>query len=602
MRRALALSAALLALATPAASARSPFGWRGIVEGAYGPAWSHAERARVLAWMPRHGFNAYVHAPKNDLYQRTNWRDPYPAAEQAQFRSEIGFARRHGIEWIPNLSPALPLIPTPAAPDRPPSRDICFSCPSDLTVVLDKFERFRRAGARTFMVSFDDVTKTLTHPEDVAAYGTGDAGFGRANGDFLSRLHTALRRRSPGARVLTVGADYSGTADTSYLQGLRATLRAGVEVMWTGVQVPSHAFAPSDARAYGKLIGRRPLVWDNWTDDDTAGNALPPGTARIFLGPYLRRPDVAGAVGGFFFNPMNEADLNLLPLATAGDWMRGPRRYHRRASWLRAIGELAGSGRSRRGVRRALRAWAETSWSTKLDLSEAPTFVRLNRRFLGLYVSRPAWTLAARALLGELAWAARAAGKLGALRDRAFAVEARSFLDAATRAATAGSLGTRLLAAERPSLTLRRTRGGFLGSAHPPDPARASSLRSRYQSSRDVEKRDRYFVYGWRTQYAFEVPPYPVPPNVMNVFTDRVDALDSSWQDRADQASSSVKVTIGGRRVRLSRKGAFRLGRRACGRMLVATDGAGGRTAFRIPRCHLATGSTATSKTTPYRG
>src|SRR5437763_3816207 len=183
MRRALALSAALLALATPAASARSPFGWRGIVEGAYGPAWSHAERARVLAWMPRHGFNAYVHAPKNDLYQRTNWRDPYPAAEQAQFRSEIGFARRHGIEWIPNLSPALPLITNPAAPDRPPSRDICFSCPSDLTVVLDKFERFRRAGARTFMVSFDDVTKTLTHPEDVAAYG-----------DRRSRLRPRQRR------------------------------------------------------------------------------------------------------------------------------------------------------------------------------------------------------------------------------------------------------------------------------------------------------------------------------------------------------------------------------------------------------------------------
>ena len=34
-------------------------------------------------------------------------------------------------------------------------------------------------------------------------------------------------------------------------------------------------------------------------------------------------------------NPMNEADLNLLPLATAGDWMRNPRRYRERASWLR---------------------------------------------------------------------------------------------------------------------------------------------------------------------------------------------------------------------------------------------------------------------------
>ncbi|TMM09370.1 MAG: hypothetical protein E6G00_10515 [Actinobacteria bacterium] len=577
-----ALCVACLAVGAAPAAARSPFRWRGIVEGAYGGAWTHAERARVLAWMPKHGFNAYVHAPKNDLYQRTNWRDPYPPAEQAEFAREIRFARAHGIDWIPNLSPAVPLIPTPAAPTRPPSQDICFSCPADLQVVLAKLEPFRRAGARTFMISFDDVTKTLTHPEDLVAYGTGDAGFGRANGDFLSRLYVALRRRTPGARLLTVGADYSGTSDTQYLQGLRSKLRPGVQVMWTGDQVPSHAFAPADAHAYGRLIGRRPLVWDNWTDDDTAGNALPPGTARIFLGPYLRRADVAGSVGGFFLNPMNEADLNLLPLATAGDWMRAPRRYRRRSSWLRAVAELAGR---RRPLRRTLRAWAETSWSTKLDLSEAPTFVRLNRKFLRRYTAGPLWPGPARRLLGELGLAAGAGGRLGGMPDRAFAIEARSFLDAATRAATAGSLGTRLLAAERPSLSVRRTRGGWLGSARPPDPARASAVRSSYQSERDTEQHDRYFVYGWRTPYAFEVPPYPVPANVMNVFTDRVDALDSSWQDRADAAASSVIVTVRGRRVRLSRRGAFRLGRRACGALVVATDGAGGRTGLRLGRC-----------------
>lgn len=535
--------------------------------------------------MPRHGFNAYVHAPKNDVFQRTNWRDPYPSVEQAQFTREIALARARRIEWIPNLSPALPAIPTPAVPDRPPSRDICFSCPSDLAVVLAKLEPFRRAGARTFMISFDDVTKTLTHPEDLVAYGTGDEGFGRANGDFLSRLYAALRKRSAHARLLTVGADYSGTSDTPDLQGLRATLARGVEVMWTGVQVPSHEFAPSDARAYGRVIGRRPLVWDNWTDDDTAGNALPAGTARIFLGPYRRRSDVAGAVGGFFLNPMNEADLNLLPLATAGDWLRAPGRYHRRASWLRAVAELAGRGRRHERVRRSLRAWAETSWSTKLDLSEAPTFVRLNRRFLGRYASGPYWPRAERRLLQELALAAAASRRLPGLHDSAFAVEAKPFLDAADRAATAGLLGARLLAAERPSLAVRRTRGGFLGGAHPPDPARASALRANYQSRRDAEKRDRYFVYGWRTPFAFEVPPYPVPANVMNVFTDRVDEIDSAWTGNADRAASSVSVTVGGRRIHLTPSGAFRIGRRACGKLLVATDGAGGRTGLRLSRC-----------------
>ncbi|MDQ3936601.1 MAG: protein O-GlcNAcase, partial [Actinomycetota bacterium] len=343
-----AAAAVVLVLALAVTAPAEALEWRGVVEGAYGPVWDHGARERVLRWMPSHGFNAYVHAPKDDLWQRTHWRDPYPAAQQAEFGAEIALARRIGVEWIPNLSPALPLIPTPAAPRGAPSRDICFSCPEDLRALLDKLEPFRAAGARTFMLSFDDVTKTLSHPQDLVAYGGGDEGFGRANGDLLNRLYAALRERTADARLLTVGADYSGTGDTPYLQGLRATLRPEVGVMWTGLSIPAQEFAPEDAAAYGRNIGRRPLVWENWTNNDTAGNATPHGTTRLFLGPYRRRADAAGAVGGFFFNPMNEADLNLLPLATAGDWMRDPGGYSRRASWLRAVKELAGRGRAGR--------------------------------------------------------------------------------------------------------------------------------------------------------------------------------------------------------------------------------------------------------------
>ena len=55
--------------------------------------------------------------------------------------------------------------------------------------------------------------------------------------------------------------------------------------MWTGTDVPSRDFHAADARGYGAAIGRRPLVWDNWVNNDTAGNALPAGTSRIYLGP-----------------------------------------------------------------------------------------------------------------------------------------------------------------------------------------------------------------------------------------------------------------------------------------------------------------------------
>jgi hyaluronoglucosaminidase len=86
--RVLAIFVALLAL-LPAAQAQSPFEWRGIVEGPYGRPWDHAQRERILRWMPSRGFNAYVHAPKDDVYQRSVWREPYPEAEQREFEAEI---------------------------------------------------------------------------------------------------------------------------------------------------------------------------------------------------------------------------------------------------------------------------------------------------------------------------------------------------------------------------------------------------------------------------------------------------------------------------------------------------------------------------------
>src|ERR687884_719390 len=95
-------------------------------------------------------------------------------AALAAVAAAIRLAHRRGIAWIPNLSPALPLIPTPRVPDRPPSRDLCFSCPSDLAAVMRKLAPFVAAGAHTAMISFDDVTKTFSHPEDAAAYGAGD--------------------------------------------------------------------------------------------------------------------------------------------------------------------------------------------------------------------------------------------------------------------------------------------------------------------------------------------------------------------------------------------------------------------------------------------
>src|SRR5215217_6054097 len=82
------LGLVLAVVAASPAQGASPFEWRGVVEGAYGPAWDHAQRTRVIEWMPAHGFNAYEHAPKDDLFQRTQCSEPYQADQQRDFADE----------------------------------------------------------------------------------------------------------------------------------------------------------------------------------------------------------------------------------------------------------------------------------------------------------------------------------------------------------------------------------------------------------------------------------------------------------------------------------------------------------------------------------
>jgi signal transduction histidine kinase len=57
---------------------------RGVIEGFYGPPWSHEERLDLIAFCGREGLTTWVHAPKDDPYHRASWREPYPDEELAQ--------------------------------------------------------------------------------------------------------------------------------------------------------------------------------------------------------------------------------------------------------------------------------------------------------------------------------------------------------------------------------------------------------------------------------------------------------------------------------------------------------------------------------------
>jgi hyaluronoglucosaminidase len=567
---------ALTLLVAPAAGAASPFAWRGAIQGQYGPRFSHDERTRLIEFIALHGFNAYVNAPKDDPYQRQAWRTQYPPVRLAEFAAEIQLARGLGVEWIPAISPDVPRHPRALPPGVRSSGQICFSCARDRQALLDKLEPFWDAGARTFMIAFDDFDKALTHSRDRATFGRGPHAYGEANAYLLNRVYADLRNRDASARLLTVAADYHGTADTPYLRAFRGWLGRGIQVLWTGPRIRARDFSPRQARAYGRLVGRAPAVWDNWVNNDGSGRDAGGNPKRVFLGPYRRRPDVAGDVRGFFLNTATEVDLNFLPFATAGDWLTAPWTYSAAASFRRHVAELGGS------VSESLRAFAETGYSTELiPRVEAPTFTRLGGRFLHAYGIGGRWRHSRRAIVRELGLVRDARDNLGS--DPAlgrFADEATPFLESARKRAVAGLDAIDLLVAERPVLELSGSAAdGYDGHVAPPSPTLAGDLRSTLAAAEGVMYRDRHAAYGGRTRR------YRLHPNAMRAFLARVHRLDSAWRTEATSAARAVTLRLGRRAIRVAADGSFRLSGSDCGGLLTATDSAGGQTSLRLPAC-----------------
>jgi hypothetical protein len=430
------------------------------------------------------------------------------------------------------------------------------------------------------MVSFDDIQRELG-PQDAAVYGPrfpgtpGEYQFARATAEFLNAV---LARLPAGTGLLTVLPDYAGTTDSPFLQGIRdGGLNAAIGVMWTGPAIRATRFSAAQAGAYAQLIGRTPIMWENWVNRDFV-------PARLFLGPFAADASVAGSVQGFFFNAANQPDLNMLPLATAAAWMADPKGYDGRSAWRDAITELT---RGKRPQIDQLRAFAETSYASGLLSTEAPTATRLLNAYLAALAGGARWTDARAAVRAELELAFDAATGLASLPDRRIALQAAPFLAAAKQAARTGLLGADLLAAERPSLRLGRTKDGFTGVALAPDPGQAAALRARLGVATNV--------FRSRLMSAAPLVVYGCPMRIrgcgsrqynhLDDFLTKVAALDAAWLPTADRAAAGLRLTLRGKRVRRKADGTFALDSGACGARLLAVDGAGGETSLALPRC-----------------
>jgi hypothetical protein len=271
---------------------------RGVIEGFYGPPWTHAERLDLISFCGAEGFDTWVHAPKDDPYHRARWREPYPEVELAKLAELVVACAGNGVEFAYAIAPGL---------------DIDYADDRELEALSAKCDQLRAVGVETFQLLWDDLEPTPP---------------GEAQALFSNRFRAEYL---DGAPLVVCPTGYAGVGRTPYRDAFGGALDEGTIVYWTGREVVPDSIERDELDAAVEAFDHELLIWDNYPVNDFAPQ-------RLFLGP-LRGRDPAlfdGRCAGLVANAMLQAVPSKLPLATVADYLRDPRGYDPEASFARA--------------------------------------------------------------------------------------------------------------------------------------------------------------------------------------------------------------------------------------------------------------------------
>jgi hyaluronoglucosaminidase len=386
---------------------------RGVIEGFYGPPWSHEARLEMIEFLGAHDMNAYVYAPKDDPKHREHWRDAYDDGESARFRELASCCATHRVRFGFAISPGL---------------DITYGDDGDRAALLSKLVPLLDGGCDWFVLALDDIPAR--------------AGLAVEQADLATWLFETLRAQHGELRLTLVPTEYVGTQPSPYLRDLSERLPAELDVMWTGPTVCSPVITADDARAWREAVGGRPmLLWDNTPVNDGVMSH------ELHLGPYRgREAELSEVLDGVLCNPLVQPRASKIALASAASFLRDPEAFDERASWDQAIEEVGAAHTS------ALAALARAcAYGPLLAPNELHAHHMVD--ILGAEADGPGWQEAVTTLRDELTALHDAQGAWRDAPDTPIATELAPWLYKARLEADTGLAALRLLQQVRPVVT-----------------------------------------------------------------------------------------------------------------------------------------------------
>lgn len=319
-------------------TAESTLKYRGVLEGFYGPAWTHEERMHLVRHLRGWHMNLYIYAPRNDPYHRTRWDAPYPPEEMRRFHELAAEADRQGVMFSYAISPG-----TDFDPDSLAHREL----------LLAKLQPFIDLGCTLFPILYD------AHEEGFEPDTARGEQWAEHQARVMNELADAIAKRCPTASFLFCPTQYMTAEKSRYLCRLHELLDDRIGTFVTGVDpdtdtVCPRTFSDGGARKYLGNFGRHPFLWDNFNVRDNALNVL-------HWSPYQGRgKNLDKICSGIVLNPQNIYLLNLPIFGCMGDYFADPRGYDPVASFARHVAELMGPEGAPFGV--MLSKWFTAEW------------------------------------------------------------------------------------------------------------------------------------------------------------------------------------------------------------------------------------------------
>ncbi len=293
---------------------------RALIEGYYGPPWSPEARKGLMKLMADHRMNAYFYGPKDDVFHRERWRDPYEGKSLEDLKSLIALTAENDMDFWYNIGPGLSMQ---------------YSNPEDFKRLLAKMNQVRKLGVTRFGLLYDDIPRQLQHEGDKAAY----PDLPHAHADIGNRLFRSLKEMDSSIQLAVCPTLYHGNGDEEYITALGGLLDPRIEMFWTGPEICSRQLTLDDAGFLSRRINRPVLYWDNYPVNDLEMSR------ELHIGPYLGRdPHLYRSSIGIVANGMELPESSKIGFLTIADYLWNPEAYDAELSWNRALQRVIGGG------------------------------------------------------------------------------------------------------------------------------------------------------------------------------------------------------------------------------------------------------------------